>query len=354
MAEVPHNYPWYFEELFEKLNDLFPTLSRKDKLKKWEGMEEDYEWSFQNLNYDLENGHLKLTPPQARLVKDVNTLYKKYQKELFPTGGRMKGGKVEDNHLTPFSYLDKSHTQIQNLQQLNNLISSIEGFQNQWKTYKRDCENEKQTGVDVKDNKKGIAKAKLEIERYEKYLTYLRERAVISHYSGTGFSLERETNNGNLRMVGGDKPPPNDDDKLKKIPEEQERRERAIIAHLAALDRERLRLEREREQEERQQMFNEDKRKQELLRRERMVILTHEIDYLYNTFNSFQGTNRPSRDLLNYLINFYNDLFNHYPEIVDVSYQRENGIENALQEISDFIDFWNDQRLEGDRELPRQ
>jgi len=91
MDEIPHNYPWYFEDLFHTLNTEFPTLTKEQKIAKWNKVKEDYEWSFQSLNFELEEDLLNLTSPQARLVKDVNTLYKRYKKELF---SRRRGGSM--------------------------------------------------------------------------------------------------------------------------------------------------------------------------------------------------------------------------------------------------------------------
>jgi hypothetical protein len=192
MAEIPHNFPFYFNDLFDKLHNTFPTLSRLDKLKKWHGIDEDYQYSIQSLDFELENEHLKLTTPQARLVKEVVILYDKYRKELFP----LEGGNIQDE-------LRYRRDRLRTLRyQLANLHYAIDTGHVDERYYptieeRRNRIHELMRNADRIDE---------EIGRIREEIRELEEREQMGHhdkYHGSGFSRERETNNGNLRIEGG-------------------------------------------------------------------------------------------------------------------------------------------------------
>jgi len=101
--DLPGDFPFFFQDIFDTLTFQFPNLTRTQQLQIWrDTIEESYQFSFQNLEFETENlnnntglPHLTLTPAQRRLVKDVYELYHRWKKILFPTGGRMVGGEIK-------------------------------------------------------------------------------------------------------------------------------------------------------------------------------------------------------------------------------------------------------------------
>ena len=237
-----------------------------------------------------------------------------------------RGADDEFDNLIPFSDIDTSNVISQmSFAKLKETFNNLDGLRNQWKSYLSKYGN-------------GYGKehiCEIEIEAYKDYMTLLVNEMK------------------SRKKVGGDKPPPNEFDKNKRV-EQITERERRIIAHLAELERRRLIEEQRREGRERGEMFNEDTRQQEHIRRQRRRMLTHDLHFLHDELVVFQGTNIPTRDYMEYLLNFWNALLDLYPELNDVEYQRSIGVEALVERIHNDLEFWNDQHLHGDRELPRQ